>query len=173
MSHDIAFKTHPGVRGLPETPDPQLPGRGPGVPAVPQVNFDPLSYLEMVKRYNGYKETPPSKTAKTGKMSYRIKSDKIKTFDDDDEEDEEGVGGRGTRDQVVERAARRYRVEAGCHSFPSCTWERPMAQAVLRPRQAWHQSRSQAQLGNPGIVQIPAGEELCWGKKSWPAFSRR
>ena len=29
------LQVQPRVRGLPETPDPQLPGRGPGVPAVP------------------------------------------------------------------------------------------------------------------------------------------
>jgi len=54
-----------------------------------QVNFDALSYLEMVKRYNGYKEPPPFKTAKAGKISYWVQSDRIKTFDDDDEDDED------------------------------------------------------------------------------------
>ena len=53
------------------------------------MNFDPLNYLELVKRYNGFKEAVPMKTAKTGKVSYRVKSDKIKTFDDDDDDDED------------------------------------------------------------------------------------
>ena len=38
-----------------------------------QVNFDALNYLEMVKRYNGYKESPPVKTAKAGKISPGMK----------------------------------------------------------------------------------------------------
>ena len=54
-----------------------------------QVNFDALTYLEMVKRYNGYQEKPPIKTVKAGKISHRVKPDQIKTFDDDDEEDED------------------------------------------------------------------------------------
>ena len=42
-----------------------------------------------MKRYNGFKESPPVKTAKAGKISQRVKSDKIRTFDDDDEDDED------------------------------------------------------------------------------------
>jgi hypothetical protein len=54
-----------------------------------QVNFDPLNYLDLVKRYNGYHESPPVKTAKAGKISLRITSDRIKTFDDNDDEDDD------------------------------------------------------------------------------------
>jgi hypothetical protein len=49
-----------------------------------QVNFDPLHYLELVKRANGYRETSPRKAAK---ISYSFNK-KIKTFDDDDDDDE-------------------------------------------------------------------------------------
>jgi hypothetical protein len=54
-----------------------------------QVNFDPLNYLEQVKRYNGFHESPPVKTAKAAKISHRVKSERIKTFDDDDEDDDD------------------------------------------------------------------------------------
>jgi hypothetical protein len=52
-----------------------------------QVNLDPLRYLELVKRYNGFQEPLP---AKATKMAHRVKkSGKIKTFDDNDDEDDD------------------------------------------------------------------------------------
>jgi hypothetical protein len=54
-----------------------------------QVNFDPLNYLELVKRYNGYQESSPVKAAKAAKISHRALSDRTQTFDDHDEDDEE------------------------------------------------------------------------------------
>jgi len=42
-----------------------------------------------VKRYNGFHESPPVKTAKAAKISHRVKSERIKTFDDDDEDDDD------------------------------------------------------------------------------------
>jgi len=89
MSHDIAFKSSLGFVDFQKRLVHSYLGGGRVFQQHQQVNFDPLTYLELVKRYNGFKETPPIKTAKTGKMSYRIKSDKIKTFDDDDDDDDE------------------------------------------------------------------------------------
>jgi len=36
----------------------------------------------------------PEANAKAGKISYRVKSDKIRTFDDDDDDDEDGDDGK-------------------------------------------------------------------------------
>ncbi|MBU4355326.1 MAG: hypothetical protein KJ822_08245 [Proteobacteria bacterium] len=93
MSHDIAFKSSLGCVDFQKRLIHSYLGGGRVFQQYQQVNFDALSYLEQVKRYNGYKEPPPSKTAKAGKISFRIKSDKIRTFDDDDEDDEDGDDG--------------------------------------------------------------------------------
>jgi hypothetical protein len=89
MSHDIAFKSSLGFVDFQKRLIHSYLGGGRVFQQYQQVNFDPLNYLELVKRYNDFKETPPIKTAKTGKVSFRIKSDKPKTFDDDDEDDED------------------------------------------------------------------------------------
>ena len=89
MSHDIAFKTSLGFVDFQKRLVHSYLGGGRVFQQYQQVNFDPLNYLELVKRYNGFQETPPIKTAKAAKMSYRVKSDKIKTFDDDDDEDDD------------------------------------------------------------------------------------
>jgi hypothetical protein len=54
-----------------------------------QVNFDALKYLELIKRYNGFQESPTTKSPKPGKISHRVTSDKIKTFDDDEDDDDD------------------------------------------------------------------------------------
>jgi hypothetical protein len=89
MSHDIAFKSTLGFVEFQKRLIHSYLGGGRVFQQHQQVNFDPLNYLDLVKRYNDFQESPPIKTGKAGKMSYRIKSDKIKTFDDDDEDDED------------------------------------------------------------------------------------
>ena len=89
MSHDIAFKSTLGFVDFQKRLIHSYLGGGRVFQQHQEVKFDALNYLELVKRYNGYKEPPPTRTAKTGKISYRVKSDKIRTFDDDDEDDED------------------------------------------------------------------------------------
>jgi hypothetical protein len=50
-----------------------------------QVNFDPLRYLELVKRVNGFKEPQRSFAKVAGKVG---KKGKVKTFDGSDDEDD-------------------------------------------------------------------------------------
>jgi hypothetical protein len=89
MSHDIAFKTTLGFVDFQKRLIHSYLGRGKVFQQYQQVNFDALRYLELLKRYNKFQETPPTQLPRAGKMSYRVKSDKIKTFDDDDEDDED------------------------------------------------------------------------------------
>ncbi len=89
MSHDIAFKTTLGFVDFQKRLIHSYLGGGKVFQQYQQVNFDALRYLELVKRYNNFQETPPTRLPKAGKMSCRVKSDKIKTFDDDDEDDED------------------------------------------------------------------------------------
>jgi hypothetical protein len=87
MSFDIAFKSSLGFVDFQKRLIHSYLSGGRVFQQYQQVNFDALSYLEMVKRYNGYKEPTPFRTPKAGKISYRVKSDKIGTFDDDDDDD--------------------------------------------------------------------------------------
>ena len=111
MSFDIAFKSSLGFVDFQKRLIHSYLGGGRVFQQYQQVNFDALNYLDLVKRYNGYQESPPIKTAKAGKISLRVKSDKIKTFDDDDEEDDDDEGragfgkSAGVRGQVVGRAS--------------------------------------------------------------------
>jgi len=89
MSHDIAFKSTLGFVDFQKRLIHSYLGGGRVFQQHQQVNFDPLTYLDMVKRYNGYHESPPVKTAKAAKISHRVKSERIKTFDDDDEDDDD------------------------------------------------------------------------------------
>jgi hypothetical protein len=89
MSHDIAFKRTLGFVDFQKRLIHSYLSGGRVFQQHQQVNFDPLTYLEQVKRYNGYKESPPIKTAKAAKVSLRVQSGRIKTFDDDDEDDED------------------------------------------------------------------------------------
>jgi hypothetical protein len=93
MSHDIAFKNTLGFVDFQKRLIHSYLGGGRVFQQHTQVNFDPLNYLELVKRYNGYQETSPIKAAKAAKVSHRVQSDKIRTFDDDDEEDDGDDGG--------------------------------------------------------------------------------
>ncbi len=51
-----------------------------------QVNFDPLNYLKLIKRYNGYREPGPSPKAGMKKLR---KKGSPKTYDDDDSNDDD------------------------------------------------------------------------------------
>jgi hypothetical protein len=89
MSHDIAFKPHLTFVDFQKRLVHSYLSGGRVFQQYQQVNFDPLTYLELLKRYNGFKEKIPMKTGKGAKMSYRTRGDKIKTFDDDDDEDDD------------------------------------------------------------------------------------
>jgi len=89
MSHDIAFKSSLTFVDFQKRLIHSYLGGGRVFQQYRQADFDALKYLELVKRYNNFKEPPSTKFPKPAKMSYRIKSDKIKTFDDNDDEDED------------------------------------------------------------------------------------
>jgi hypothetical protein len=89
MSHDIAFKSDLGFVEIQKRLIHSYLSGGRIFQQHQQVNFDPMSYLDLVKRYNGFQESPPLKTAKAGKVSARIRPDHLKTFDDADEDDED------------------------------------------------------------------------------------
>jgi hypothetical protein len=87
MSHDIAFKASLGFVDFQKRQMHSYLGGGKVFQQYQQVNFDPLRYLELAKRYNGFQEPPP---AKATKMAHGVKkSKKIKTFDDDGDEDDD------------------------------------------------------------------------------------
>jgi hypothetical protein len=87
MSHDIAFKTSLGFVDFQKRLIHSYLSGGKVFQQYQQINFDPLRYLELTKRYNGYQEPPP---AKATKLAHGVKkSKKIKTFDDDNGEDDD------------------------------------------------------------------------------------
>jgi len=63
MSHDIAFKSSLGFVDFQKRLLHSYLGGGKVFRQYQQANFDALQYLELVKRYNGYKESPPVKKA--------------------------------------------------------------------------------------------------------------
>jgi hypothetical protein len=89
MSHDIAFKSTLGFVDFQKRLIHSYLSGGRVFQQYRQADFDALKYLELVKRYNNFQEPPPTKFPKPAKMSYRVKSDKIKTFDDDDDDDDD------------------------------------------------------------------------------------
>lgn len=62
-------------------------GRGKVYQQYAQVEFDPLRYLELIKKHNGYQEPPAAKTGATKKKPG--KRGKPRTFDDDGDEDDD------------------------------------------------------------------------------------
>jgi len=70
MSHDIAFKSSLGFVEVQKRLIHSYLSGGKVFQQYQQVNFDPLSYLELVKRYNGYQEPPP---ARATKMAHGVK----------------------------------------------------------------------------------------------------
>lgn len=86
MSQQIAFKSTLGFVEFQKHLIHSYLGRGKVFQEYQYVNFDPLRYLELVKRHNGYREPLP----KVAKMANKLKKKgKTKTFDDGDDEDEE------------------------------------------------------------------------------------
>jgi hypothetical protein len=88
MSHDIAFKSSLGFTDVQQRLIHSYLGGGKVFQQYRQVDFDTLRYLELVKRHNGYQETPSIKSAKAGKISHRLPSGRIQTFDDDEDDDD-------------------------------------------------------------------------------------
>jgi hypothetical protein len=86
MSHDIAFKTSPGFVDFQKRLIHSYLGGGKVFKQYQQVNFDALRYLDLVKRYNGYREPVPKLAKMAGKLK---KKGKTKTFDDEDDDDDE------------------------------------------------------------------------------------
>jgi hypothetical protein len=76
MSHDIAFKTSLGYVDFQKRLIHSYLSGGKVFQQYRQVNFDALRYLELIKRYNGFKESPTTKRTKPGKVSFRVTSNK-------------------------------------------------------------------------------------------------
>ncbi len=90
MSHDIAFKTDLGFVDFQKRMIHSYLSGGKIFRQYQQANFDALKYLELLKRYNNFQESPPTRSFKSGKVSYRLKSSgRPQTFDDDEDEDED------------------------------------------------------------------------------------
>ncbi len=86
MSHDIAFKTSLGFVDFQKRMIHSYLSGGKVFQQYQQVDFDPLRYLELAKRYNGYQEPLP---AKATKMAHGVKkSNKINMIDGSDEDDD-------------------------------------------------------------------------------------
>jgi hypothetical protein len=75
MSHDIAFKTSLGYVDYQKRLVHSYLGGGKVFQQYRQVNFDALKYLELIKRYNGFKESPTTRSARPGKISRPVASD--------------------------------------------------------------------------------------------------
>jgi hypothetical protein len=87
MSHDIAFKTSLGFVEWQKRLVHSFLSGGKVFQQYRDINFDPLRYLELVKRYNGYQEPPPAKAAR---MAHGVQqSQNIKTFDDNDDDEDD------------------------------------------------------------------------------------
>ncbi len=89
MSHDIAFKSSLGFVDFQKRQIHSYLCGGKIFQQYRQVDFDALRYLELVKCYNGFKEPPPAKATRPDKLSNRVASGRIRTFDDYDEDDED------------------------------------------------------------------------------------
>lgn len=86
MSHHIAFQTSLGFGEFQKHFIHSYLGGGKVFQQYRRVDFDPLRYLELVKRCNGFREPPP---AKAKKMAHRLHQGKVKTFDDDDDDEDD------------------------------------------------------------------------------------
>lgn len=86
MSQQIAFHTEVGFVEFQRRLLHSYLGRGKVFQEYQYVDFDPMRYLELVKRYNGYREPLP----KMGKVANKVrKKGKTRTFDDEGDEDDE------------------------------------------------------------------------------------
>ncbi len=86
MSQQIASKAEVGWVDFQKRIIHSYLGRGKVYQQYAQVNFDPLNYLKLIKRYNGYRE--PGASPKAGKKKSGKKGG-TKTFDDDEDEDDD------------------------------------------------------------------------------------
>jgi hypothetical protein len=87
MGNDIVFKSKLGFVEFQKLLVHSYLSRGKVYQEYQYVNFDPLRYLELVKRHNGYREVP---SPKAGKIAGKIKKPRnVMTFDDDDEDEDE------------------------------------------------------------------------------------
>jgi hypothetical protein len=86
MSHHIASRTDLGCLDFQKSLMHSYLGRGKVYQQYAQVNFDPLNYLKLIKRHNGYRE--PGAAAKApGKKQGRQGA--VKTYDDDDADEDD------------------------------------------------------------------------------------
>jgi hypothetical protein len=83
MSQNIAFKKDMGFVEFQKLMIHSYLGQGKVYEQYQAVDFDPLRYLETVKRVNAYRE-PLSAAAK---MAHKVKKGQAKTADDDDDDD--------------------------------------------------------------------------------------
>jgi len=87
MSQQIVSRTDPGWVDFQQRLIHSYLGRGKVYQQYAQVNFDPLNYLKLIKRYNGYQE--PDAAPKSGTKKKQGKKGATKTFDDDDEDEDD------------------------------------------------------------------------------------
>ncbi len=85
MSQEIASRADLGWVDLQKSLIHSYLGRGKVYQQYAQVDFDPLNYLKLIKRYNGYRE--PGAAPKAGMKKKQGKKGVTKTFDDDDDDD--------------------------------------------------------------------------------------
>jgi hypothetical protein len=86
MSQQIASKEELGWVDFQKRLIHSYLGRGKVYQQYAQVDFDPLNYLKLIKRYNGYREAGAPAKAGTKKQG---KKGSAKTFDDDDDDDDD------------------------------------------------------------------------------------
>jgi hypothetical protein len=87
MSHRIAFKSNLGWVEFQKRLIHSYLGRGKVYQQYAQVNFDPMRYLELVKKYNGYREPEAGKTGMSKKRP--VQSGKTKTLEEDEEDNDD------------------------------------------------------------------------------------
>ncbi|MFZ5451863.1 MAG: hypothetical protein ACOZF2_08360 [Thermodesulfobacteriota bacterium] len=83
MSHEIAFKSELGWVDFQKRMIHSYLGQGKVYQQYAQVNFDPLRYLELIKKHNGYREP---KSGKKGRLQNKTgKAGNSGTYDHDQE----------------------------------------------------------------------------------------
>jgi hypothetical protein len=85
MSHEIAFKRDLGALDFQKRLIHSYLAKGKVYQQYAQVDFDPLRYLELIKKYNGYWEPKTGKKGATRKKAK--KKGNPRTLDNEDEED--------------------------------------------------------------------------------------
>jgi len=86
MSQEIVSRTELGWVDYQKRLIHSFLGRGKVYQQYLRVDFDPLCYLELIKKHNNYREPPAAKTGAAGKPG---KKGRPRTFTEDDEEDDE------------------------------------------------------------------------------------